>query len=156
MAETTELEISRYFEATPDAVWRAFVEPALLAEWFGPEGFYVPLDSVEIDVRVGGAQRFVMLSREDAAMSSPINAIFTEVVDGVRLVGEEDVEGVPGFEGISHFRLRLDFAPDGDGARLDLRQGPFSSERSSDAASGWESSFKKLDVLLATATPEPR
>jgi uncharacterized protein YndB with AHSA1/START domain len=154
MAEMTELELSRHFDAAPDIVWRAFVEPALLAVWFGPEGFFVPLESVEIDVRVGGAQRFVMLSREDATMSSPINAIFTEVIEGVRLVGEEDVEGVPGFEGIAHFRLSLDFAPDGDGARLDLRQGPYTPERAADTATGWESSFKKLDALLAAGTAE--
>jgi uncharacterized protein YndB with AHSA1/START domain len=146
---THEITISRVFDAPPELVYRAFVDPDQLSEWFGPVGFSVPPESVQIDARPGGFQRFVMVSDEDPAVKSPIDATFTEVIENELLVGHQDVEGIPGTSGHIRFHLRLEFHPvPGGKTRLELRQGPFSDQMGKDTVTGWESSFTKLDSLL--------
>ncbi len=54
MTTTSEISISRIFDAPRELVYRAFVDPDQLCQWFGPEGFSVPYESVQIDARPGG------------------------------------------------------------------------------------------------------
>lgn len=145
-----ELAISRVFDAPRELVYQAFVDPDQLAEWFGPVGFKVPRETVAVDARVGGYQRFVMVSADDDSVRSPIDATFTEVVENELLVGSQRVEGIPGVEGIATMTLRLEFHDEPDGkTRLELRQGPFTEQLRADSRDGWMSSFTKLDDLLA-------
>jgi uncharacterized protein YndB with AHSA1/START domain len=151
MSSTTqEITISRVFEAPPELVYRMFVDPDQLGQWFGPVGFSVPYESVHVDARPGGFQRLVMVSDDDPSQRSEIDATFSEVVENELLVGHQDVEGIPGTTGTVRFHLRLEFHPEDDGkrTRLELRQGPFTAEMGHDTAVGWESSFTKLDSLL--------
>jgi len=150
-AETTyELAISRVFDAPRELVYQAFVDPDQLAQWFGPVGFTVPRETVAIDARVGGYQRFVMISADDPSLRSPIDATFTEVIENELLVGEQEVLGIPGFEGVAKMTLRLEFHDEPGGkTRLELRQGPYTQRLEADAREGWNSSFSKLDALLA-------
>jgi uncharacterized protein YndB with AHSA1/START domain len=149
MTESREITISRVFDAPPELVYRAFVDPDQLGQWFGPEGFSVPYESVHVDARVGGYQRLIMVSDEDPRIQSPVDATFSEVVENELLVGHQDVEGIPGTTGRQRFRLRLEFhAEPGGKTRLELRQGPFPEQMGDDTVKGWESSFVKLDSLL--------
>lgn len=145
-----ELAISRIFDAPRDLVYRAFVEPDQLAEWFGPVGFTVPRDCVEVEAKTGGYQRLVMVSDDDPAVRSPVSATFTEVIENELLVGEQRAEGIPGYEGPVTMVLRLEFHEEPGGrTRLELRQGPYPEPLEEDARAGWNSSFGKLDHLLA-------
>jgi uncharacterized protein YndB with AHSA1/START domain len=147
---THEIFISRIFEAPRELVYQAFVDPDQLAQWFGPVGCSVPRDTIDIDARVGGHQRFVMVVEGDQGFENPIDATFTEVVENERLVGEMQAVGVPGVEGVLTVTLRLEFHDEGGGkTRLELRQGPFAREIGDQTKDGWESSFTKLDALLA-------
>jgi len=147
--ETHEITITRVFDAPPELVYRAFVDPDQLCLWFGPVGFSVPCESVQIDARPGGFQRFVMISDDDPTFRNPIDATFSEVVENELLVGHQDVEGIPGTTGIVRLHLRLEFHEEPGGkTRLVLRQGPFTAERGEQTTIGWESSFTKLDPLL--------
>jgi uncharacterized protein YndB with AHSA1/START domain len=138
-----ELVITRIFDAPRALVYQAFVDPDQLAQWFGPVGFSVPRDTVDIDPRVGGHQRFVMVSDEDPAMRSPVDATFTEVVENELLAGEEVYEGVA-------IRMRVEFHDEGgDKTRLVLRQSGFTKEVAEQTRVGWLSPFTKLDALLA-------
>jgi uncharacterized protein YndB with AHSA1/START domain len=151
MSKTTteEITLTRIFDAPPELVYRAFVDPDQLCQWFGPEGFSVPYESVQIDARPGGYQRLVMVSDDDPALRSPIDATLSEVVENELIVGHQDVEGIPGTTGRMRFRLRLEFHAEPDGkTRLELRQGPFTEAMGADTKAGWESSFVKLDSLL--------
>ena len=146
---TYELAISRIFDAPRDLVYQAFVDPDQLAQWFGPVGFVVPRNTVAIDARVGGYQRFVMVSADDPSVRSPVDATFTEVVENELLAGEQRVEGIPGFEGVAMMTLRLEFYDEPGGkTRPELRQGPFAQRLEEDSREGWNSSFGKLDHLL--------
>ena len=55
-----DLEVVREFDAPPEAVWRAWVDPALVGRWWGPKGFTCPL--ARMDVREGGVARVCMRS----------------------------------------------------------------------------------------------
>lgn len=146
----TELVITRIFKAPREAVYRAFTDPDQLAAWFGPVGYSVPRDTVDQDIRVGGHQRFVMVNDADPSRASPVNATFVEVVENELLVGEERWEGVQGLQEGGVMQMRLEFHDQGDGTtRLVVRQGPYTAEMRKMADMGWESSFTKLDALLA-------
>jgi len=146
----TELVIERVFEAPRELVYRAFTDPDQLAQWFGPVGFSVPRDSVDVDARVGGHQRFVMVNDDNPTWSSPVDATFTEVIENQLLVGTEHFEGVPGLQGPTSMTMRLEFHDvDGGKTRLVIVQGPYTAEMEPMARAGWESSFTKLEPLLA-------
>ena len=49
-----QIAITRVFDAPRELVFKAWTAPDQVAKWFGPAGFDVPRDSVEIDLRVGG------------------------------------------------------------------------------------------------------
>jgi uncharacterized protein YndB with AHSA1/START domain len=147
---THEITLTRIFDAPPELVYRAFVDPEQLCQWFGPAGFSVPYESVHVEARPGGHQRLVMVSDDDPSVRSPIDATFSEVVENELLVCHQDVAGLPGTTGSVRFRLRLEFHPEPGGkTRLELRQGPFTEQMGDDTKTGWQSSFTKLDSLLA-------
>jgi uncharacterized protein YndB with AHSA1/START domain len=144
-----ELVITRVFDAPRELVYRAFIDPDELAQWFAPVGWSVPRDSVSVDVRVGGQQVFTMVNDDDPSQTSPVRGVFTEVVENELLVATEDVDMSDGAS-TEKFSLRLEFHDEGGGkTRIVLRQGPYSPEIKSNARVGWESSFTKLDALLA-------
>jgi uncharacterized protein YndB with AHSA1/START domain len=53
----SELFFERTFDAPRDEVWRAFMDPAIVPRWWGPQG--TTTEVVEMDVRPGGAWRYV-------------------------------------------------------------------------------------------------
>ncbi|WP_328476807.1 SRPBCC domain-containing protein [Actinoplanes sp. NBC_00393] len=145
----TELVITRIFDAPRELVYRAFTDPEQLAAWFGPVGWSVPRDSVDLDVRAGGHQRFSMVNDEDPGVVSPVNATFVEVVENELLVGEENVAHIPDF-GAEVLRMRIEFHDEEGGrTRLVLTQSPFPEVMHEGAREGWGSSFTKLDKILA-------
>ena len=144
-AAKEEIALSRVFDAPPELVYRAFVDPDQLCLWFGPDGFSVPCESVQIDARPGGFQRFTLESDTAPEIRSRVDVTFAEVVENELLAGHQEIEGTAG----SRVMLRLEFQQEADGkTRLDLRQGPFTEERGEDTKAGWESSFGRLDSLL--------
>ncbi len=147
-APTTDLVIDRVFDAPRELVYKAFIDPDQLAEWFGPVGFTVPRESVDLDVREGGHQRFTMVSNEDPTFVSQVDATFLEVVPNELLVGAESWDG-EGEAPEARFTLRVEFHDEGGQTRVLLKQGPYAEEVEGMARLGWESSFTKLDALLA-------
>jgi uncharacterized protein YndB with AHSA1/START domain len=57
-----ELTIERIFDAPAELVFAMWSDPQHFAAWMGPEGFTCPI--VEIDFRVGGAYRALIVSSE--------------------------------------------------------------------------------------------
>lgn len=132
-------------------MWKAFTDPDQLAQWFGPVGYSVPRESVDMDVRVGGHERFEMVANSpDYPPGGPVNATFDEVVENELLVGHEDLEGeMAEFFGSDRITMRIELHDENGKTRLVLRQGPYGEKIVNDAREGWTSSFTKLDALLA-------
>jgi len=149
MSDLTQLEIVRHFDSPRETVFAALIEPELLAQWFGPVGMTVPLESIDIDARVGGHQRLVMVSEADPNFTSPVNGTIVEYEPGRLLVGDEVVQGFPGLADGTVMQCRMEVVNDGDGCQLRLSQGPFPTQIADMATGGWKSSFTKLDALLA-------
>jgi len=147
---TRELVIERVFNAPREVVYRAFTDPDQLSQWFGPAGWSVPRESVEIDLRPGGVQKFVMVNDADPSQTSPVNARFTEIIENELIIGEEGPgSGDPAQAG-SKLTARLEFHDEPGGrTRLVLRQGPFPADVTEMAREGWGTSFTKLDALVA-------
>jgi uncharacterized protein YndB with AHSA1/START domain len=50
-----DIEIIRVFDAPAERVYQAFTDPDQFARWYGPVGFPVHPDAVEVDARSAGA-----------------------------------------------------------------------------------------------------
>ncbi len=111
----TEIRIQREFDAPPRLVYRACTEPDLVARWWsGKRG---RVTSAEIDLRVGGSWRYVMVANEGLEVA--FHGTYREIEPNARVVSTELYEGVPGateddatlntvtFEDIGDDRTRL-------------------------------------------------
>jgi uncharacterized protein YndB with AHSA1/START domain len=56
------IEITRVFDASRERLWEEWTEPERFADWFGGPACDVPLDTVAMDVRPGGAWRLTMFA----------------------------------------------------------------------------------------------
>jgi glutathione S-transferase len=142
-AERT-LVIERVFPASPERVFRAWTDPAVLAAWWGPEGYTTP--EFAFDLRAGGAWRTVMQSPE--GNPHPVSGVYREVDPPRRLVltwaWEED--GKRGHE----TEIEITFAPAEKGTRMRLVQRIFQSGAARNRHDqGWTQSFAKLARLFA-------
>jgi uncharacterized protein YndB with AHSA1/START domain len=77
-----ELSISRLIDAPRRKIFRAWTEPALLAQWWGPHGMTTP--ECEMDLWVGG--QFRTLMRAPDGTEYPTMGVFLEIVAPERLV----------------------------------------------------------------------
>jgi len=150
MTDPHEVTMSRYFAAPPELVYRAFTDPEQLSQWVGPLMFTVPVDSVSVDARADGHWRFTMVGKDDPIWRAPVDLSLTEVVENRLLVGYEVAQGFPGLEDGTEMILSIELIAEGDGTRLELRQGPLPDEMRELSAIGWSQAFAKLDGLLAT------
>jgi uncharacterized protein YndB with AHSA1/START domain len=73
--------ITRIYDAPPKVVFRAWIDPAPLASWWGPKGFTNPV--CETDPRVGGHWRIVM--RGPDGTEYPCGGVYREIAEPHRL-----------------------------------------------------------------------
>jgi len=87
----TQMLITREFDAPKHLVYRACTEAELIKRWWSGERGKVT--SAEIDLRVGGTWRYVMLANEGFEVA--FHGTFREIVPNERTVTTEVFEGVP-------------------------------------------------------------
>jgi uncharacterized protein YndB with AHSA1/START domain len=151
MAQTSDydVEISRIVSAPPDRVYQAFVDPSQFVRWYGPEGFPVDPGSIELDARVGGRQRFDMVSEADPSMRSGFDGRFTEVVENALLASTGAWEGIPGQSEPWPSGLRIELHDDAGKTRLVLREGPHPPGTADMGRQAWEVMLPKLESLVS-------
>lgn len=90
----TQIVMTREFDAPRDLVFKALTTPDLLKRWFGADGW--ELVECEIDLRVGGAWRFVSVGPGGLRMGQ--SGVYTEILPGSRLAYTEryDDQWFPG------------------------------------------------------------
>jgi uncharacterized protein YndB with AHSA1/START domain len=145
--QTTEQEITitRVFDAPRDLVFKAWTDPDQVAKWFGPAGFDVPRDSVEIDLRVGGRFNLRMV-RGGSGMEFPLSYEIIELVEPELLVLRS--EPMPEM-GLHHPTVaRVELQDEGSKTRMTLTDGPYTEEGGRGAGAGWEGAFYKLEALI--------
>ncbi len=82
-----EIVMTRVFDAPRTLVFDAFTKPELVKQWLlGPPGWSMPI--CEIDLRVGGAYRYVWRQSSDGSEMG-VRGAYREVVPQQRLVCTE-------------------------------------------------------------------
>jgi uncharacterized protein YndB with AHSA1/START domain len=144
--------ISRVLDAPPELVYRAFVDPDELAQWWGPEGNWAPRETIESDPRPGGHLRIREKSSELPGLEAPIEITFAEVVENELLAGDMVVNrpALPDWPAaVIRTSLRLEFHPEPGGrTRLEIRHGPFAGRELDGTLQGWGEQLGKLSRHL--------
>jgi uncharacterized protein YndB with AHSA1/START domain len=86
-----QILIAREFDAPKRLVYRAWTTPELVMRWWS--GRRGAMKSAEIDLRVGGAWRYVMVA--EGGYEVAFHGEFREIVPEERIVTTEVFEGMP-------------------------------------------------------------
>ena len=103
-----ELFITREFEAPPDLVFKAHIDPNLFAQWIGPRGYETNLETFE--PYSGGKWRFVQTDKEGNAYG--FHGTFHEV-SPERMIQTFEFEGLPERGHVSLETMTLEELPGG-------------------------------------------
>jgi uncharacterized protein YndB with AHSA1/START domain len=147
-ASPFDIEITRVFESPPERVYLAFTDPDQFARWYGPAGFPVERESVEIDPRVGGRHRFTMVGEADPSMRSGYDGRFDEIVTNRLLSSSGTWEGIPGQADPWPSNLRVELNDEDGKTRLVVKEGPHPPGTTDLGRQAWEMMAAKLDSLL--------
>ncbi len=154
--ETTMIYITRIFDAPLEKVWKAFTDPEIFKQWFGPKDFTTPV--VKIDFRVGGSTFFSMRSPDGEEVWGiwahkeivPMEQIvytdsFADAEGNVVSASDYGMSGDWPLE----LKLMLNFQEEDGKTRLTIQHSGFPDhENASMAEAGWNESLDKLADLL--------
>ncbi len=144
---TPFVEITRTFDAPPELVFRAHVDPELVGRWMGPNRLTMTVHSW--DVTDGGRWRFVHTDPEGSEYG--FHGVFhgtPTVEDG--LLWTFEFEGAPGHVSLEHVTFT-----ESDGRTTVLARAVHQSVEARDAMidagmeQGLDEGYAQLDALLA-------
>ena len=115
MSDPYDIELSHTLSAPGARVYAAFTDPDQFVRWYGPDGFPVDPGTVDIEARVGGRHRFVMVSEADPRMRTAFEGSFTDVVPNQRLASSGTWHGIPGQDGGWASNLAVELSEDAGG-----------------------------------------
>ena len=96
-----QILITREFDAPKELVYKAWTTPELVRRWWSAKRGEVTV--AEIDLRVGGAWRYVMVA--DGGIEVAFHGEYREIVPNERLVSTEVYEGMPDAEALDTLTL---------------------------------------------------
>lgn len=138
-----EIVSTRIVNASRELVWRAWTDPALLAQWWGPKGFTNTFD--EFDLKPGGHWHFVMHGPDGTDYKN--HSVFVEIVKPERIV----------FDHVSgpRFQVMATFEEQAGGTKITFRQlfetVEVYNQIKKFAVEGNEQNFDRLEALLQSA-----
>jgi uncharacterized protein YndB with AHSA1/START domain len=86
-----QILITREFDVPKDLIYEAWTKPALVRRWWSGERGEMTI--AEIDLRVGGRWRFVMVAADGA--EAAFHGEYRQIVTGERLVYTEVFDAMP-------------------------------------------------------------
>jgi uncharacterized protein YndB with AHSA1/START domain len=141
------IRITRDFDAPPEKVFKAWVDPDLIVRWLGPKSTDMRLDQWE--ARTGGNYRYAALRNGEEIAA--FYGSFHEVRPSERLVQTFTWEGMP--DGVSLETMTFEDLGDGRTRLIGLSVVDSFEGRDAIMASGMEvgvlEGYEKLDALLA-------
>ncbi|HEX6584874.1 MAG TPA: SRPBCC family protein [Thermoleophilaceae bacterium] len=96
-----QILITREFDAPKHLVYKAWTTPELVRRWWSSDRGEVTV--AEIDLRVGGKWRYVMIASEGFEVG--FHGEYREIVPNERLVSTEVYEGMPDGEAVNTLTL---------------------------------------------------
>jgi uncharacterized protein YndB with AHSA1/START domain len=97
LPDDEQILITREFDAPKHLVYKAWTTPELVKRWWS--GNRGETKIVEIDLRVGGAWRYVMVT--DGGFEVAFHGEYREIVPNERIVSTEVYEGMPEAESLN-------------------------------------------------------
>ena len=146
----TDTYITRMFAAPRDIVFDFWLQPARLAEWWGPVGYSAPAEHIVMERSVGGRFQICMIEESTGTQIWTYGEVL-EFVEPELIALQLSVTRPVDDEPIT-MQLRVQFHDHGERTRITLHQGPFAAtemERGNNI--GWSMSFDKLDAAIAGA-----
>jgi uncharacterized protein YndB with AHSA1/START domain len=140
------ITITRVFDAPRERVWEEWTEPERFADWFGGPESEVPLTSVSMDVRPGGAWRLTMFAAP-GRREIQWKGEYREVVEPERLVFT--VSDQPGDDAYELVTVVLMDLGDGRTEMLFRQRGQLAPETYERAGEGWSGFFDRMAERLA-------
>lgn len=140
--------VEGYFAVSPDKVFEAWTDPDIVVQWFGQAPY--SLKSATIDLRPGGAWRFLM--SDDGGQSVAFEGAYIEVRAAKRLVfswSHVVDRGDAGRDATAESRVEVDFTPNGDGTNVRLvHTGIQSADARHGVGGGWEKGFGFIEAMF--------
>lgn len=149
-----EITLTRTLNAPRERVWQAWTDPTELAQWWGPNGVTIPVS--EIDLRVGGSLRIVMLAGEEmgpmAGQRWPMEGVFKEIVEPEKLVFSNNALDEMGTILLSGETI-VTFEEDGENTKLTVitsaeGDGPGTDMMLAGMEPGWNQQLDKLSGMM--------
>lgn len=141
-----QLIATRHLDAAPALVWEAFTTPEHLAAFWGGHHATVPLDSVVVDLRVGGT--FELETQGADGTSRPLRFRYEVVDEPTRLVLAEPATGIT-----TEIRLQ----PTGGGTTVVVHQRRLPPELQTERArTGLAGILERLDAVARGLTGDRR
>jgi len=138
--------INRVFDAPREQVWKEWTEPERFADWYGGGEAEVPVSSVTMDVREGGAWRATMFY---GGREIQWKGEYQEVVEPERLVFT--VSDQPGDDAYELVIVVLTDLGDGRTEMLFQQRGHMTPAQYERAGQGWSGFFDRMAEHLADA-----
>jgi uncharacterized protein YndB with AHSA1/START domain len=137
------IEMSRVFDADREFVFKAFTDPDLIKQWFGPPGTECYI--AEIDLRVGGRYHIEMHVPDGEDIK--LNGVYKVVSPPTALEYTWQWDEPDALETL----VKVQFNPSGNGTEVTIEHTKFTNEESKEGhTQGWAGSLDRLgDVLQA-------
>jgi uncharacterized protein YndB with AHSA1/START domain len=145
---TGGITITRVFDAPREHVWREWTEPEAFADWFGGPDCEVPLATLSMDVKPGGAWRATMFC-DGGRREIQWKGEYQEVVEPERLVFT--VSDQPGDEAYELITVVLTERSEDRTEMLFRQTGGLPPEVYEAAEKGWSGFFDRVAERLAPA-----
>jgi uncharacterized protein YndB with AHSA1/START domain len=144
--EVPLVRITREFDAPPEKVFRAHVDPELVVQWLGPRGLEMTID--HYDCRTGGSYRYLHRRGDE---EYGFHGSFHEVRPNELIVQTFTFEGMP--DGVALEKLVLEDLGDGRTRLTTTSLVDSFADRDAFLASGMEvgvrEGYERLDEVLA-------
>jgi uncharacterized protein YndB with AHSA1/START domain len=140
-----QILITREFDAPKHLVYKAWTTPELVKRWWS--GGHGEVTIAEIDLRVGGMWRYVMMGNEGFEVG--FHGEYREIVPDERIVSTEVYEGMPDGEALNTLTFT---EADGRTTLSILVQHSCKEHRDAHINSGMEAGMQKsMDLLEQVA-----
>ena len=146
---TGTVRLHRVLRATPERVWRAFIDPDAMAKWLPPHGFTGKVH--QMDARVGGTYKMAF-TNFSSGKSHAFGGKFLELVPNERLryTDQFDDPNLPG-----QMTTTVTVAPVSVGTELQIVQEGIPAMIPLEAChQGWQESLFLLARLVEAEIPD--
>jgi uncharacterized protein YndB with AHSA1/START domain len=151
-AAAAGISIGRMFDAPRCLVWKEWTEPQRFADWFGGPEIAVPLSTVSIDLRPGGAWTATTLSYGPDRRDVRWHGEYLEIIEPERLVFT--IRGLEGPERADEVTVMF---VDLGGVRTEMlftQRGQRTAEEYACARDSWMTEFDRIAQRVVDPQPD--